>query len=514
LLEHSDGSFQRFAWTPGGALAQAQEADRTLQITRDSGGRLLGEASSAHALESACDVLGHRVALESSLGFSLRVERDALGGAMQVEGRLAERTIKITFERDALGRETRRQLPGGLRLDFDRDGLGRVTRHAVLHEGRELTTRAYSYAGLARVSRVADSARGISDRAHDARGRLVRAGALVRGLDPIGRVFRTAERDDHTYQGVLLTESYGSELTYDGAGRRVARKNAMGEVTRYTWDTLGRLSVVELGEGDRVAYDYDALGRMVRRRRERRMEVAGVGEPVWEATAETELVWDGLAILHEIEGSKVTCWIREAGRLVAKLSTEGAWAVLTDPVGLPTELTDAEGGVAWRGAVDMFGALGLDVEHTRCPWRLPGHWEDLQHAWLRVYDPEVGAYLSPNPFGIVAGSNLYEYLPDPLSETSPLGLGRGYATFGGELRPESLEAELVERFVAVLDRGDGVAGPRCRFDADAARLRRPDPQRILWGPWERYRPERNVPDPSTVYPRLPGYLGLSGEERG
>ena len=32
-----------------------------------------------------------------------------------------------------------------------------------------------------------------------------------------------------------------------------------------------------------------------------------------------------------------------------------------------------------------------------------------------------------------AGSALYGYVPDPLSETSPLGLARGYATLGGEM---------------------------------------------------------------------------------
>lgn len=515
-IEHSDETFERFAWTPGSRLARAQHQDRVVTFERDGEGRIAKESSGGREVSSRYDALGRRVAVDTSLGFSLRVERDALGHAMKLVGTLGERRLPIVFERNANGDEVKRLLPGDLELRFERDGLGRTTRMEIYQADRELAHREHAYAGLGRLVRVHDGQGRPRNHVHDARGRLVKAGGLVRALDSFGRVFRSPERDDHRYEGAHLVESYGNRYERDGAGRRIARIDALGDAIRYSWDGLGRLVTVHLGDADRISYDYDGLGRLVWRRRESRIELPGLDEPVWEPTSETELVWDGLAILHEIEGARVTTWIREGGRLVGKLCTDGAWAVLTDPNGVVTELTDAAGDFAWRGSIDMFGTVALDIAQTGCPWRLPGHWEDpdtgLQHAWLRVYDPETGAYLTPNPLGIVAGSNLYEYLPDPLSETSPLGLARGYATLGGEVLSERLEAELVSCFITALDRDDGVAGPRERFDPAAARWRLPDPEATLWGPWESYRPARRMPARSARYTRLPRHLGLSADE--
>ncbi len=512
-LEHSDGSFQRFEWSLGGRLTHAQEADRRLQLGWHRG-RLRSERSEPCELTSTYSTLGHRVALEDSLGLTLRVERDALGHAVRLNAQRGAQAFEVTFERDALGRERRRRLPGGLEVDTARDALGRATRRSLRSEGTERSSLEFTYAGLERLVRIADSRRGTRTCSHDARGRLVRVGELVRALDPVGRVFRSADLDDHTYEGIRLVEAYGDRFDYDDAGRRVRRTSVLDQVTRYSWDTLGRLIVVHLSDTDRIAYDYDALGRMVRRRRERRVLIAGIEEPVWECDDETEFVWDGLSILHERRGERVTTWIREAGQLVAKLSDEGAWAIVTDPLGVPTELIDAKGETRWLGTVDVFGALTLDIEGTTCPWRHAGHWQDpdtgLQHTWARVYDPATGAYLSPSPLGVGGGSNVYGYLPDPLSETSPLGLGPGYATFGGELRIPTLECELLERFIACLDRGDGAAGPRSRFAPDSARWRLPDPSAILWGAWDAFRPARNTPTPSTSYTALPPYSGLSG----
>lgn len=514
-LAHADDTLQRFAWTPGVRLARAQDADRVVTFAHDGAGRILVERG-AHELSSRYDASGRRVALDSSLGLALRVDRDALGRALRIVATQGTLHLQLELARDGAGRERERALPGGLEVRFGRDELGRVVRRAVAFGERELTVLDFAWAGLDRLVTVEDSQRGRRGHRHDARGRLVRVGGLDRALDPLGRVYRTAEKDDHVYEAGRLIEAYGCRYAYDAAGRRTAKTTALDEETRYAWDGAGRLAAVHLPGGDRVTYDYDGLGRLVRRRREARVTIPGVREPVWEATRETELVWDGLALLHELEGAKVTTWIREEGRLVGKLASDGAFAVLTDPIGLVTELTDATGNLAWRGTIDLFGAAAIDAASTACPWRFPGHFEDpdtgLAHAWLRVYDPETGAYLSPSPLGIVGGSHLYEYLPDPLSHASPLGLGRGYAALRGAVRSERLEAELVERFVEALDRGEGDAGPRERFDPRAARLAMEDPEAALFGPWDALRPERRVPPPSARLTRLPKHLGLSADE--
>jgi len=437
-----------------------------------------------------------------------------LGGAMSLAAQRGEQRLELSFERDACGREAKRHLPGGLALRWQRDGLGRPVERAVMLGERALATLRFTWKGLDRLVRVEDPSRGARDHRHDARGRLIQVGGLVRALDETGNLYRTNARDDHRYgPGGRLEESQGIEYAYDEAGHRTEKVTPLGDTHRYLWDPLGRLTRVELSETRHVVYDYDGLGRRVRRRLEEKVEIEGLDEPVWEPLSETHFFWDGLELIHEVTDGQVASWVWEAGRLVGMITDEGAYAVLTDPLGCPTEITDAKGNVVWRGTVDVFGMLQKEKETVSCPWRFPGHWEDpdtgLSHAWLRVYDPETGAYLSPNPLGVVAGTNLYAYLPDPMSEASPLGLSRGYATFGGEVRSERLEAELVERFIDALDRGDGSAGPRARFDPEAAAWELPDPAAFFWGPWARYRVREQLPPPTSSFTRLPETCGLS-----
>lgn len=511
-IEHSDGTFQHLAWSPGGRLTQAREADRVVQLAHDGRGRPVRDTQGEHWVHSQYDVNGRRVSADSSLGLSIRVERDVLGGAMTIEARRDPHRLELRFERNARGEEVRRHLPGDLSVRWQRDGAGRPIERAVMSGERALAMLRFQFREVDRLVRVEDPERGARDHRHDARGRLLQQGSVVRALDEVGHVYRTNGRDDHRYEHGRLIDASGTVFRYDDAGRRVEKETPLGEVRRYRWDGLGRLIEVSWTDARRVSFDYDALGRRVCRRLEEKLDL-GLPEPVWESRRETHYVWDGLELLHEIEGARVTSWVWESGRLVGMLTDDGAFAVLTDPLGTPTDIIDGAGAVVWRGAVDCFGALRPEVTQVRCPWRLPGHYEDpdtgLQHTWLRVYDPEIGAYLTPNPLGVIAGTNLYAYLPDPLSETSPLGLGRGYAALGGEVDSERLDAELVARFLDALDRGDGGAGPRERFDPAAARWRLPDPERELWGPWADRRPSEQLPPRTETFTRLPETCGLN-----
>jgi len=398
-----------------------------------------------------------------------------------------------------------------------RAGVGRPPERSVMFGERALSTRRCTWAGLDRLVRVEDPQRGARDHRYDARGRLIQVGGAVRVLDAVGNVFRSEARDDHRYApGGRLLETYGIEYRYDEDGRRVEKETPDGTITRYRWSAMGRLVEVALSDTMRVSYDYDGLGRMVARRLEEKTEIPGLDEPVWEAKSETHFVWDGLELLHEIRDGRVTTWLWDEGRLFGKLDEDGAYAALLDVNGVPTELTDAKGNLVWRGSVDLFGLFQRESAPDVCPWRFPGHWGDpdtgLAHAWLRVYDPETGAYLSESPLGIAGGANLYGYLDDPMTEASPLGIGRGYAALRGALRSERLAAERLERIVTALDRDDGAAGPRERFDAAAATPRLPDPEAILFGPWARYRPSENLPPPTSSFTRLPDAGGLNPME--
>ena len=101
------------------------------------------------------------------------------------------------------------------------------------------------------------------------------------------------------------------------------------------------------------------------------------------------------------------------------------YAIVTDLVGSPTELTDPDGTLAghqqhtlwghtaWRGRADT-------------PLRFPGQYADpetgLHYNQHRYYDPEVGAYLTPDPLGLAAAPNPHAYVMNPQVLTDPMGL--------------------------------------------------------------------------------------------
>ena len=515
-VEHSDETFQRFAWSPGGRMVRAQDADRVLELEHDGLGRpRMEKRGDGHWVQNSHGARG-REALQSSLGLSVAIERDARGGATQYRAAVGEQSLVLTIERDACGREVRRHLPGGLSLRWTRDALGRPTERAVMFGERVLATLRFTWAGERRLVRVEDPQRGARDHRHDERGRLIQVGGAVRVLDEVGNVFRTEARDDHTYgPGGRLTEAGGTQYRYDALGRRTERETVLGDVTRYRWDGAGRLTEVWLSDDERILYAYDALGRRQSRRRESKITIEGLDEPVWEPSSQTFFYWDGLELLHEVTDGQKTTWLWESGELIGRIDDSGAFAALLDASGMPTELTDAKGNLVWRGSVDLYGVFVKEADEVACPWRFAGHWEDpdtgLLHSWQRVYDPETGAYLSPNPLGVLAGSNLYAHLDDPLGAQSPLGLGEGYAALAGALRSERLAEEMIARGVLALDRGDGAAGPRERFDPDAAQLRLPDAEALFFGPWAELLPAANLPPETASFTRLPQSCGLRGD---
>ncbi|MCO7543121.1 RHS repeat-associated core domain-containing protein, partial [Pseudomonas sp. VA159-2] len=105
-----------------------------------------------------------------------------------------------------------------------------------------------------------------------------------------------------------------------------------------------------------------------------------------------------------------------------------------DHLGTPMELTDEQGNVAWAGQYKAWG----EVREERSDWakqhglgnpiRFQGQYHDhetgLHYNRYRYYDPNVGRFVSKDPIGYTGGINLYEYAPNSVEWTDPLGLCR------------------------------------------------------------------------------------------
>ena len=98
----------------------------------------------------------------------------------------------------------------------------------------------------------------------------------------------------------------------------------------------------------------------------------------------------------------------------------------TDHLGTPQKLTAKGGATTWAANYSGFGAATVNTSTVTNPIRFPGQYYDsetgLHQNFMRDYDPEVGAYLEQDPYGILTGPNRYGYVyGDPVGLSDPTG---------------------------------------------------------------------------------------------
>jgi RHS repeat-associated protein len=104
--------------------------------------------------------------------------------------------------------------------------------------------------------------------------------------------------------------------------------------------------------------------------------------------------------------------------------------------GAPLRLTDEAGNIVWNVHYNIFGKIDkLKINEVQNPIRMQGQYEDeetgLYYNRYRYYDPNISAYVSQDPLGLVAGENVYSYTKNSFGWIDPLGLScetGGYKT--------------------------------------------------------------------------------------
>ncbi len=120
----------------------------------------------------------------------------------------------------------------------------------------------------------------------------------------------------------------------------------------------------------------------------------------------------------------------------------------TDQVGLPEELSNAQGQIIWQAQYKTWGATveehwearrlhGAKVqsqtqgeipegERQEQNLRFQGQYLDretgLHYNTFRYYDADIGRFISPDPIGLAGGLNLNQYAPNPIVWVDPNGL--------------------------------------------------------------------------------------------
>ncbi|HEY0807955.1 MAG TPA: RHS repeat-associated core domain-containing protein, partial [Pseudonocardiaceae bacterium] len=453
LAQRVGDELTEFRYDVAGRLAQAVGAGVDLTFERDLLGRSIAETVDGLTVTSTYDELGRRTGRTTPHGVHSAWRYAATGWESQLVGTGGQ----LSFEYNADGRETSRQLGTDVLLTQAYDDLGRLAEQQILRRTETpgfgaIQRRAYRYRADGVVAAISDELRGGRNYELTPGGRVTAVNAATwrerYAYDVEGSLVETAPGRDHdaagpvVFDGALPRAAGRVGYEYDDHGRlvRVVRRTLSGQrrIWTYTWHALNRLTAVSTPEGQVWHYVYDPLGRRVAKHR---LDQDG------KVIDETRFVWDGAELVEQRHTDAavvtVTTWDYRTGTGQPLAQTTRSWlanapqdvidtrfhAIVTDLVGAPAELVGTDGRIAWRQTTSLWG-LALDVssdERTDCPLRFPGQYHDLEtglhYNYFRYYDPATGRYVTPDPLGLAPAPNQYGYVSNPLTVSDPLGLG-------------------------------------------------------------------------------------------
>lgn len=190
-------------------------------------------------------------------------------------------------------------------------------------------------------------------------------------------------------------------------------------------------TVIRHGVVQSTQYDYDALGRRIAKR---------------DAFGRTDYLWDGDLLVHTQRGSIEALFVFEPNSFIplATIQDNETYWYQCDSNGMPLELTNQLGGLAWAidartwGEASRMVANGVDWTSANSPlqsgrpisqpFRFQGQQFDeetgLHYNRHRYYDPVSARYTSQDPIGLDGGNNVYQYGPNSIAWTDPLGLAK------------------------------------------------------------------------------------------
>lgn len=453
----------------------------TLRTTyeRDSAGRVTGttitRAGDGRTERSACryDAVGRLVAATNDC---CRIERshDALGQLVGETCHVDGQAMKLTYDHDALGNHVCTTLPDGRRInylfygpgrvhqinvdgelvcDFERDALHRevsrtqgalVSFYRYDRAGRfvaqrsliapteteaavSVIARTYGYDAAGNVLEAHDSDGGVRRYRYDALGQMVQAGSETFAFDPAHNLLGKADAAE--VMDNRVTQFAHMHYAHDAHGNVVEKANGAGQRVRLDYSLAHEIVGADIISGDdvqRVEYGYDALGRRVCMK---------------DASGATLFLWESNRLLRELHGDRSFDYVYEHNSFVPIAQIEshatrdhGAGRAATilyyhrDQIGMPLDLTGADGRVKWRARYSAWGNT-LDArcnEGVHQPLRFQGQYLDtatgLHYNQHRYYDPDTGRFVTQDPIGLMGGVNPYRYAPNPTAWIDPLGL--------------------------------------------------------------------------------------------
>ncbi len=386
-------------WTPDLRIAAEKVNDFTVRYTYDARGRCtLVSTSDGRRIEYTWDARNRLTSIVDDSRATYRFEYDAA----DLFARWFCPSVEQTFAFDALDRMIRRT----------------VTR---VNDGTVVADRSYRYDMRGFLA-------GFSDLALGEFVIETSPSATITAIQSSSREFNellTYDNDlnlTRTIAGQRIVYSAGGRLSRAGetdfsfdARGSLTEIRSPGRTMKLEYNPEGQLANVDLGDGRKLAYTYDPLGRRLS------ASINGVART---------FTWSHSTLLSErSEGCAPSEYLFLPGTFLPLGWTAGGkhYTFALDQAGTPTEIFGADGEIAWAGHFSTFGEpFPARVHSVRNPFCFQGHYIDeeagFQYARYRYYLPDYGRYVSQDPLGLRASSNLYRYVLNPKALVDPLGL--------------------------------------------------------------------------------------------
>jgi RHS repeat-associated protein len=220
-------------------------------------------------------------------------------------------------------------------------------------------------------------------------------------------------------------------LTYDLDGSLTSD----GSTRTFEWDAANRLVAINYtGTTLRSEFLYDGLNRCSKIVEKNNGAVNSVRSFVWCGTDKCEFRNGSNAVQFQLYAQ-------------GQYQNGATYFYTRDHLGSIREMTDASGTVVARYDYDPWGRSTTVIGTTKPDFNFTGLYQHaksgLDLAMYRVYDPNLGRWLSRDPIGENDGNNLYAYVRNrPASATDPLGLFLEVLFFAEE--PPILPPDLVD----------------------------------------------------------------------
>jgi len=420
VMKFGDGTEVSCQYDEAGHATESKIGEYSCKTAPDDAGRLAMEQNGEDVLEYSYDKAGRLASMTYPTGEKIEYEWDADSRLTLVRDWDGGEHVLDYIEHD---RGFNLRAPNGLTTFVTLNVLGFAEGIAVASDANSLLTLAYTYDQEDRVAIQRDNAFGDRSFRYDVEGQLLTTTFQNHAMnesfeyDAAGNPLHLSGKTTR-FDAANQMLSYGhGRMAYDDRGNLVAMETEKG-ILQFKYDGRKLLISAELPGAGITTYDYDGYGRRIRKTRK------GVV---------VEFVWAGEQLIGEITKIGDTVVRRDYLYMpgtftpLAMRTEDKIYSYHTDHLGSPRLLSAPDGSIVWAADYSSFGQARVSCSTVENPLRAPGQYFDsetgMHYNRFRYYSPSMGRYVSRDPLGLLAGSNLYQYAANnPINRIDPLGL--------------------------------------------------------------------------------------------